>query len=738
MVEHDEDPPQQVTFLPINRASSPPQGKHRRAFLSCERCRKRKSRCEPLHHDQPQPCKRCAAENQTCEFRSFRSTKRKASTQGEWPEAEHRASKPSDHQNESGWEPQAHSSPQLGHSPIADLSTAQSIHSRDNERSEASGTLDARARLVSTHLHNTSDALDLLTFAAAGSQGPNNRSTASFEDSQLPGTRGSPTDTTDASDPSGNVRKANIWATFFLIKKGVVSQQEVIEYLDFSFDKLWPLKPVVPTYYRNQARYPLLAAEEPLLLICLVTLASRYHPLSGTHGEIRSERIHWQTWKFLQRFLQSVMWGSTTTRSLGAIASMLLLVDWHPKAINNTMDFTEGDGELINFEDSTTSFKAPSSDATSLTGQRRYGMTSLMEKLNIVSPAYRSNKMSWILLSNSIALAHEGCCFEYEAHNPANAPSEAECIKQEWSRLVCVFIYLTDEGLAMRLGLEPLLPEKSRQVVRDRFSTTFADSLLDSTLWEGYFELLIEGRKGREFLHSLRKTEACLSTFNLVPDLEHLSRALGRWKRQYHHRHKYHYIIMYSFAPAAQALQSSTSISNSETLSRFAEQAAQASYDLLAIVVDVLQPSMLLSYLPVRCWLFIVAASLHLLKATLSKDQHVSEGNANIQLLGSAIKAIHDGSPDDSHMAIRFSKFLGIVLQGSLQTSSGTATTIGSTGSSREGLELYARYESGSIPFASLLEDVGVLDIPLNFDFVSDPLTWWDTSLGRSGFARFP
>lgn len=115
--------------------------------------------------------------------------------------------------------------------------------------------------------------------------------------------------------------------------------------------------------------------------------------------------------------------------------------------------------------------------------------------------------------------------------------SEAETIRQEWSRLVCVFIYLTDEGLATRLGLEPLLPEKSRQVVRDRYSTTFADSLQDSMLWEGYFELFVEARKGREFLHSLKKTGASLSNQNLVPNLEHLGRALNRWKRQYHHRH---------------------------------------------------------------------------------------------------------------------------------------------------------------------------------------------------------
>lgn len=99
-----------------------------------------------------------------------------------------------------------------------------------------------------------------------------------------------------------------------------------------------------------------------------------------------------------------------------------------------------------------------------------------------------------------------------------------------------MFIYLADEGLATRLGLEPLLPEKSRQVVKDRFATTFAESLLDSHLWEGYFELSIETRKGREFLHSLKARGGSFSDLDLVPHLERLRRALQRWRRQYYHQ----------------------------------------------------------------------------------------------------------------------------------------------------------------------------------------------------------
>ncbi|KAF5686195.1 positive transcription regulator of ARO9 ARO10 [Fusarium denticulatum] len=657
----------QLGFVPINQAESPPESKRRRAYLSCERCRKRKTRCEPAS-DHKQPCKRCSADNQLCEFRASRRTKRRLSLPAENTE-------PVSRHNDTGTDVGIPSLTPLASrdvpvSPI-EREYVDEILATDSSQGPRSPTaLDARARIISTHISNASDALDLLTFAASGTNVYNPSATPSCE-SQIP----SITSATGLSDIALSQDRA--WKNFSLIRKGIVSQQEVIDYLGFFFDQLWPLKPVVPSYYRDRATYGQLVTEEPLLVVCLVTLSSRYFPLPGDHGEIRSERIHWQAWRILQRSLQSVMWGSTTTRSLGAIASMLLLIDWHVKAINNPSDFTDGEDEV---HDRTNShgFKFSSNSTDSLTGQRRYGMVSLMERLNIVSPAYRSNKMSWSLLSNAIALAHEGCCFQNESSSSRFSPSNLDSVRKEWNGLLCVFIYLADEGLATRLGLEPLLPEKSRQIVKDRFATTFTESLPDSHLWEGYFELSIETRKGRDFLLSLKSRDGSFSNLDLVPHLERLRRGLHRWKRQYYNQDdvnsllnaclliEFYYISLFCFAPAAQAVQTgSTSLQQGtlQTLSEFEDHATQSSHALLSIIVDFLKPSGLIKYLPVRCWLFIVAASLHLLKATLTKAKDVSRAHPNIHLLHRVINAIHNGSPDDSHMAIRYAKFLGIMVQ---------------------------------------------------------------------------
>ncbi|KAL9565159.1 hypothetical protein ACKAV7_010804 [Fusarium commune] len=501
----------QLGFVPINQASSPPESKRRRAYLSCERCRKRKTRCEPAS-DQKQPCKRCSTDNQLSEDTEPVSHHNHTGTDVDIPALTPIASRdvPVCPLNEKEY---------VDDIPIADCS--------QGPRSPTA--LDARARIISTHINNASDALDLLTFTASGTHAYNNPSATPSRESQV-SSIASPIVISDAA-----LSLDRAWKSFSLIRKGIVSQQEVMDYLGFFFNRLWPLKPVVPSYYRDRATYGQLVTEEPLLVVCLVTLSSRYFPLPGDHGEIRSERIHWQAWRILQRSLQSAMWGSTTTRSLGAIASMLLLIDWHVKAINNPSDFTEGEDEAHDHADSH-GFKLSSNNTDSLTGQRRYGMVSLMERLNIVSPAYRSNKMSWSLLSNAIALAHEGCCFQNESSSSRFASSGLDSIRKEWNGILCVFIYLADEGLATRLGLEPLLPEKSRQIVKDRFATTFTESLPDSHLWEGYFELSIETRKGRDFLLSLKSRDGSFSDLDLVPHLERLRRALHRWRRQYYHQ----------------------------------------------------------------------------------------------------------------------------------------------------------------------------------------------------------
>jgi hypothetical protein len=139
-----------------------------------------------------------------------------------------------------------------------------------------------------------------------------------------------------------------------------------------------------------------------------------------------------------------------------------------------------------------------------------------------------------VLLSTAIALAHEGCCFDYSDSHTSGGPaaSEQDSLRQQWNQLICVFLYLADENLAMRLGLNPLLSAQSTEVVKSRYSTTFASTLPNTALWESYYELSAETRKASLLLQSLKQGGLTLANANLLPELEHIERALGRWKRQ--------------------------------------------------------------------------------------------------------------------------------------------------------------------------------------------------------------
>ncbi|KAL0929747.1 uncharacterized protein CTRU02_215390 [Colletotrichum truncatum] len=420
-----------LKFLPVNQFVSPAESTRQRAYLSCDACRQRKTRCVPSGKDKDKrhPCQRCVADNKPCHFRNSRAVGVRRRTGSRKKLFQPASPIPSEGTDTNSTEPTVEP---YGVTDIAATSegTGPPFHphatSLDSPRDPVlSGTLQsmedvglgsqststaspkgnttaaaqptARRRIITTRLHDTADALDLLTLTAAGvqSETPHTATRGDGSDDQPYSTSACSAAISSESWPRAT--NETDWKKVILIKKGVLTKLEVIEYLDFYFNVLWPLRPIVHGFYSDRTRYALLAVEEPLLLTCLVTLASRYHTLQGPYGQIRSERIHWQAWKFLQKYLQSALWGSPLTRSPGAIVAMLLMIEWHSKSINNPLGLSDSDDyELFNV--SGAGQNSTDSDADTLsssTNRQRYGMTTLLEKLNIVAPAYRSNKMSW-------------------------------------------------------------------------------------------------------------------------------------------------------------------------------------------------------------------------------------------------------------------------------------------------------------------------------------------------------
>lgn len=247
----------------------------------------------------------------------------------------------------------------------------------------------AKEQILSTDLLDARDALDLI--AVAGSKDTAGEASLSLDDThhRHEGTTHQPMHTGPVPAPI-----ASSWDHFFLVKRGIVRANEAVEYLNFYFLHLWHLFPVIPGWYSLSDRYDTLAAEEPVLTMSLITTASRYHPLSGLNGHARSERVHWRTWPWVQRAIQSSIWGSSGMRRPGSIAVLLLFIEWHPRAINSPEDMVSDYSELELFD---TDGPEPTE------ANRRPESSSIPERLNIVAPAYRSNKMSWLVLAVTCA-----------------------------------------------------------------------------------------------------------------------------------------------------------------------------------------------------------------------------------------------------------------------------------------------------------------------------------------------
>lgn len=350
---HNSRDSQLVTFLPVNEPSSPATHRAKRASQSCDNCRDNKKKCEQRSPEGS--CRRCVEGGRVC-----RTTQQRKRRKLKW------TSNKQDATSTPNSEIQAHS--------VSD----QGVPLAPDEESEGRELLQrahkTKEQILSTDLLDARDALDLI--AVAGSR---ERIGERLQLNDRQGLNCQTTTQRPEPTPAIPPSKTDLDG-FFLVRKGIARPCEVNEYLGFYFTHLWQVFPVIPQWYAVPEQYALLVLHEPVLAISLVALASRYHHLSGLNGAARSERVHWRTWPWVQRLFQSAMWGSAGMRSYGAIAALLLSIEWHPRAINSPEDFVGDHGEPDLFEPS---------------GQEDRPGHSIPERLNLVATAHRSNRMSW-------------------------------------------------------------------------------------------------------------------------------------------------------------------------------------------------------------------------------------------------------------------------------------------------------------------------------------------------------
>lgn len=167
--------------------------------------------------------------------------------------------------------------------------------------------------------------------------------------------------------------------------------------------------------------------EEPVLIVTVLTIGSRYMKLEGPGGRTRSFMVHDRLWTYLQSMITRMFWGqeqfgggfcgagshkakkSKGLRSLGTIerslpplfhllcfciyiCSLLLLSEFHPRS----MHFPPGDDADEIFA---------SSDGDTI--DESQGLMKESSFAGWTEPALRSDRMCWSLVGTAYTLAHE-------------------------------------------------------------------------------------------------------------------------------------------------------------------------------------------------------------------------------------------------------------------------------------------------------------------------------------------
>ncbi len=208
--------------------------------------------------------------------------------------------------------------------------------------------------------------------------------------------------------------------------------------------------------------------------------------MPGTGGQCRSHAIHEQLWTYLRGMIERVVWGqeafgggfcgsgaedpqSSSTapwrglrrgslRTLGTIESLMILTEWHPRALHFPPN--EATDELM-----LPSYDPPSpGDADGNLKPAAFGGRRIESWLE---PAWRSDRMCWMLLSTGMGLAYELGVFddidELLATGAIARPEyEDESYRLRANRIKrLLLIYLSQ--LAGRLGWTNMVPERLRK-----------------------------------------------------------------------------------------------------------------------------------------------------------------------------------------------------------------------------------------------------------------------------------
>lgn len=296
-----------------------------------------------------------------------------------------------------------------------------------------------------------------------------------------------------------------------------------------------PLSPILTDYYADHAKHYELVTKEPFLCCTILALSSRYHVLPGVGGASRGYFIHHRLWEHCQHLILRIMLGqekssTAKTRTVGSIEGLLLLSEWHPRALHFPPASDGWDAGLVAMDPDDR--EEPTSPEGNPSVSNRW-----LE--DVIEPARRSDRMSWMLLGCGLSLAHEIGVFDQEEGNKKDVPYEDRLeAKRKAARnsRARKLLYVFVEQLASRIGCTSMIPQSLSHTVLGRSfaGEVFPGANHSEAFVSAWIELTKLIKSASDMLFpSASFTRQLLRSGRYIGLLEHFQPLLSQWRGRY-------------------------------------------------------------------------------------------------------------------------------------------------------------------------------------------------------------
>jgi hypothetical protein len=295
-----------------------------------------------------------------------------------------------------------------------------------------------------------------------------------------------------------------------------------------------PLSPILTDYYASHNHHYELITQEPMLCSTILLLSTRYHVLPGLAGMSKSYFLHNRLWKHWQEVMMRVTFGQekgieTSLRTVGTIESLLLMCEWHPRSIHFPPEGGGWDSSLL--------VRVP--DLTSNPEEPATPSNQWLEE--VIQPARRSDRMSWMLLGSAISLAHEIGIFDFQSRRSdvtnGENPDPAMSHHRRRSRAQKLLHVFTNH-LASRLGCtSSVVPQSMAYSTVSGFEAgSSAGGAKDG--WDSFIDAWIALTKLLKsvtdvFFPSAAVTREHLLSGRYIGLLDHFRPLLAQWREKH-------------------------------------------------------------------------------------------------------------------------------------------------------------------------------------------------------------